>query len=383
MKIGIMSMQRVKNYGSFLQAYGLKKMIEKMGHEVEFVDYKVEAALNIPPISVIPESTFSKKIEKKIHRIIQLLRPSERKFQKMELKRKEFLNTYDERLRPMLGIDEIRKYNSKVDTLVIGSDEVFNCLQESKDVGYSRELFGKDNCAKRVISYAGSFGNTTVERLKKYAVDKEVGELLGNMNAISVRDANSGNVVRELTGKEPVYNLDPVLISDYSDEEVQNVPEKDYIIVYGYSGRITKEEGKIIRAFAKKEKKKLICIQGVHRFCDKYVLGTPFEVLAYFRNADYIITDTFHGSIFSIINNKPFVTLVRKSVNESYGNEEKLSDLLKRLKLSNRIIEDMSQLESKMKEHIDYEAVQKIRSIEREKSIDYLKQQFKLAELEE
>ncbi len=376
MKVGIMSMQRVRNYGSFLQAYGLKKTIESLGHEVEFVDYKVEPPLNLPKKVEQKKDALLIRAVRKCCNKIKAQMPAEKHFQSMEAQKREFLYTYEEKIRPMLGIDDTMHYRSELDALVIGSDEVFNCLQESKDVGYSKELFGKDNQAKRLISYAGSFGNTTSKRLKQYGVDKEVGSLLKEFDAISVRDANSGRVVKELTGIEPVYNLDPVLISDYSAEEVKNIDKKDYIVVYGYSGRITPEEGEIIRRFAKKENKKLVCIQGTHRFCDEYVLGTPFEILAYFKNADYIITDTFHGSIFSIINNKPFVTIVRKTIGESYGNEEKLTDLLARLGLTDRMITDMEQLETLLKTPIDYEKVKEIRDAEREKSIQYLREQL-------
>lgn len=373
MKVGIMSMQRVRNYGSFLQAYGLKKTIESLGHKVEFVDYKVEPPLNIPPQREYVKPPIISRVIRKIREQA----PQERHLKALNLQKKEFIDTFEEKNFPMLGIDENKHYRTKLDALVIGSDEVFNCLQESKAVGYSRELFGKDNNAKKLISYAGSFGNTTLARLKQYGIAEEVGDLLNKFDAISVRDSNSGNVVESLTNKKPFFHLDPVLISDYSAEQVKDVDEKDYIIVYGYSGRITPEEGNIIRQFAKKENKKLICIQGTHKFCDEYVLGTPFEILAYFKGADYIITDTFHGSIFSIINQKPFATIVRKTVGESYGNEEKLTDLLTRLGLKDRILTDMSKLEAMLKTPIDYERVNKIRADERKKSIDYLREQLK------
>ena len=82
-------------------------------------------------------------------------------------------------------------------------------------MGYSPELFGKNNHAKKLITYAASFGNTTLEKLEKYKKANEVGALLKKFDAISVRDANSGTIVEQLTGKEPVYNLDPVLTYDY------------------------------------------------------------------------------------------------------------------------------------------------------------------------
>lgn len=372
MKVGIMSMQRVKNYGSFLQAYGLKKNIESLGHEVVFVDYKVEPALNKGDGSTAKKDTKLVELAKKCFYKAKSFTPEGKKVGNMYKKHREFIDKFEEWNFPVLGIDSTMHYRTPLDVLVIGSDEVFNCLQVNPNVGYSRELFGKDNNAKKLITYAASFGNTTTQRLKQYGIDKEVGALLKDFDAISVRDTNSGKVVKDLTGKEPIYNLDPVLISDYSDEMVKNVPIHDYIIIYGYPGRITEAESKIIRDFANKRNKKLICIQGIQEFCDEYVNGNPFEILAYFRNADCIITDTFHGSIFSIINHRPFVSRIRKTVGESYGNEEKMTDLLKRLGLEDRILTDISRLEALMNTPIDYERVDAVRKNEREKSLAYL-----------
>ena len=67
---------------------------------------------------------------------------------------------------PLLGITDEMNYNPTVDCLVIGSDEVFNCIQKNSNVGYSPELFGKNNHAKKLITYAASFGNTTLEKLE-------------------------------------------------------------------------------------------------------------------------------------------------------------------------------------------------------------------------
>ena len=67
---------------------------------------------------------------------------------------------------PMLGMSEVRNPRAKEDVIVIGSDEVFNCLQTNPDVGYSRQLFGKDANADKIMTYAASFGTTTVEVLE-------------------------------------------------------------------------------------------------------------------------------------------------------------------------------------------------------------------------
>ncbi len=370
-------MQRIRNYGSFLQAYGLKGMIESLGHEVEFVDYTVgEPLVHEDKPSVMKKDPMWKKRLRKVYCAVKDLSPTERKKKAMLKQQVEYMHAFGEKMFPMLGVTEEKNYRPELDALVIGSDEVFNCLQSNKDVGFSPELFGANNNAKKLISYAASCGNTTVERLKKFGVDSEVAGYLKDFDALSVRDKNSIKVVKELVGIDPYYHLDPVLVSDFSKEKVKSFNRKDYIIVYAYSSRVTEEEKRIIRKFANDHGKKLVSIQGYHDFVDEYWPGNPFEVLEYFNEADYIITDTFHGSIFSIINNKPFVTLVRKTVGNSYGNEEKLSDLLNRLSLSDRIAKNADMIPEILTTPIDYDKVNNLRAVERENTLNYLREQL-------
>ena len=371
MKVGILSMQRIINYGSFMQSYALKRIIESMGHEVEFVDYKVE-----PPI-VLTDKEKKEYTKYKIKNFIKdfivsyngifflLPKKSQKIFKHYKRYNEEFL--------PLLGVSKKRNYNPKVDVLIIGSDEVFNCLQKNPRVGYSRELFGFNNNAKKLMSYAASFGNTTLQRLNEYGVARDVSDLLLKFDCISVRDSNSGKIVTELTGKEPKYNLDPVLIYDFS-KEIPNINIKnDYIVIYAYPGRLRAEEKSAIKNFAEKKEKRLVCLGGYQDFCDEYIDASPFELLSYVKNADYVITDTFHGTIYSIINHKPFISFIRKSLNGSYGNQEKMTDLLQRLGLANRGIYGPNELEKVLEEPINYNEVEKLRKKEIENTLNYLK----------
>lgn len=368
-KVGILSMQRIKNYGSFLQAYALKTLVEDLGHEVQFVDYHVEK-----PVIEMKKNTKNSSFSK----IVQTMEGDAPFVQKMQymIHKKNFGKKYYK----LLGLTEDFNYNPKLDTLIIGSDEVFNCIQSNKNVGFSMELFGKDNNAENLISYAASFGNTTIDKLKKYSKFDEVKKLIEKFDNISVRDTNSEKIINEMTEKNIYYNLDPVLIYDYVNDcnkiPKLNIGDK-FMIVYAYSNRISKEESKYIKGFAKKNKLKIYAIGGAQNCADKFIDCSPFEVLAYFKKADIIVTDTFHGSIFSIINKKKFVTLVRKSIGSNYGNEEKLTDLLCRLKLEDRIIYNISNLEKIGNRDIDYSDTDKILKEERVKAKNYLKKSIR------
>lgn len=367
-KVGIMSMQRIANYGSFLQAYALKQLIEEVGCNVEFVDYHVGAP-------VIVENADSKnKVVRKIKKGLETLRYRAPLAHKLSFIR--YKQSFAQKYMSLLGIADEMNYNPTVDCLVIGSDEVFNCIQKNSNVGYSPELFGKNNHAKKLITYAASFGNTTLVKLEKYKKTDEVGALLKKFDAISVRDANSGAIVEQLTGKEPLYNLDPVLTYDYMnccDKIPQVQTNEKYLILYAYAGRISNEEADWISDYAKKKKLKVYAIGGIQKCADRFVDCSPFEVLAYFRNAEEVITDTFHGSIFSVITHRPFTTLIRKSVGNSYGNEEKLSDLLKRLKLADRMTTKIEDAENINEKTIDYAKVDELLKAHREVAKEYLR----------
>lgn len=364
MKIGIMSMHRVANYGSFLQAYALKKVLEELGNEVGFVDYKVEPPINkaVPVYKRNKIYLGAKTVRNKF-----FPKKSANKFHKNYT---EYLKT--------IGVSDKKTYHSKEDVLVIGSDEVFNCLQTNLDVGFSKELFGANHQAKKVISYAASFGNTTLEKMKAYNIQKTVGSLLENFRALSVRDRNSYQIVRELTGRTAEIHLDPVLIYNYEKDVKDVVTERDYIVVYAYNRRITEAEGEAIRQFALAQKKKLIAIGGAQTFCDEYVCCSPLEMLSYFKHADYVVTDTFHGTIFSIINHRQFATLIRSDYGgNGYGNEEKLGYLLEKLKLEGRSVKDLKELGHILKAKIDYCETDAIIQEERIRTRMYLKEQLR------
>lgn len=362
-------MQRIANYGSFLQAYGLKRMLEELGCEVQFVDYH-------PGETLIPADGGT-GIKRKIAKVWETFKYSAPLGAKLSFIK--YKKNYAAKYFPYLGIDEHMNYTAPVDLLVIGSDEVFNCVQNNTNVGFSPELFGVGSQARRRISYAASFGNTTVEKLEEYDVAGQVGTWLRDLDAVSVRDSNSMKVVKALAGLEAEYHLDPVLMYDFIGKckDIPSViPYDKYMILYGYSGRFSKEECKEIKAFAKKNSLKILCIGGVQNICDEFIDCNPFQVIAFFQHARCVVTDTFHGTILSVITHRPFVSVVR---NTGYGNSQKMTDLLEKLGLSDRMTESLGEFSWMLEKDISYDAVDQVIQKERKRSYDYLERQIKLA----
>ena len=366
MKIGIMSMQRIINYGSFLQAYGLKRTLENMGHQVQFVDYEIGA-----PLIATKRDGHWKCLMRKGMGAVKLVSPSYRAHRQLQIQANksfgDFYSRFQSEYLPQLGISEQRNLCPQLDALVIGSDEVFNCTQANGDVGYSLQLFGKDRRARRLISYAASFGSTTLEKLDQHGVRQEIADCLSTFDCLSVRDENSAQIVSSLLGRSPVQNIDPVLLYDFPEAEDIEVTMKDYMVVYAYAGRIRPEEEKVIREFAKKHGKTIVSLGFWQTFCDVCVPATPLEVLAYIKHADYVITDTFHGTVFSIKNQVPFATLIRNS------NQEKLSDLLRRFHLEKRSVTRLSDLEAVVTQPLDKSAVCELLGRYQAQAKEYLK----------
>lgn len=360
MRVGIMSMQRIMNYGSFLQAYGLMNMVRQLGNDVEFVDYH--------PGKCVVNNTTQRRLMDYIKLVVNyFLHRNTASKRAMYRTARLFPQRYEEMLKS-IGVTNERRYAKEMDVLIIGSDEVFNCLQDNPEVGFAPELFGKNVQAKRCISFSASFGSTTLDKLRKYDKETEIAQYLQEMDAISVRDNNSEEIVRCLTGKPASVNLDPVLLYDF-EKEIPVIEDKNYIVVYSYRGRISKEEGKRIRAFAKKNNKKLIALGGVLDFCDEHIVCDAFTVMAYVKYADYVITDTFHGTVFSIKYGKKFISIIRDS------NKEKLGDLLQRFNLMDRCIYDITQLECALieSEPISQRKINEIIANEQQKAFEYLR----------
>ena len=354
MRIGILSMQEVKNYGSFLQAFSLKYLIEKLGHECDFVN-------------IIPGKQIGLYKQGKLYKLKLLI---ERLWGWDFVKRfktiYKFQTRFSNEFLPNLGVKNgaTKKHH---DIVVIGSDEVFNCAQKTW-FGFSPQLYGEGLDANKVITYAASFGSTTIDKLQELGVRDEVARMLGHFDQISVRDLNSYKTVEALIGKEPIIHVDPVLINDFSEYIPKEKHKSDYIIVYSYPDRISdKKEITAIQTYANKKGLRLLSIGHYFPWCDDVVVPTPFEVLGWFRDAAYIVTDTFHGSVFSIKYNKPFATIVREM------NMQKLTSLLRQFGLESRIVSDMHNLEYILDSVIDYEPVNKIVAFETQRSKDYLK----------
>lgn len=361
-KVGILSMQKVVNYGSFMQAYALKMLLQNIGADkVEFIDI-------IPGRRLIPlNSRFYNYIVVPIKKLINGSFKSAikgRRFYK-ELRR-TITNNWN-----VLGLNE--QNTPPYDLVVVGSDEVFNCYQPTT-WGYTTQLYGDipNEISPNVVSYAGSFGNTDLYDLEIFQIKEEIASHLNTLKAISVRDENSKKIIETITGREVQMHIDPVLAYGFQSEiAAMNEPpcREDYMIVYTYSGRIkSSQEYGAIQKFAIDNNLKIFSVFCRYDWCDKTIVPENlFEIFRWFRHSKYVVTDTFHGSIFSIITHSNFAVFVRES------NSNKLTYLLKSLSLPDRVVDNMHTLASVLSHSIYYNECDQILEKERGRTVNYLK----------
>lgn len=342
MKVCILSMQRVQNFGSLLQSYSLKKILENMGHQVSFIDIKK----NTLDDELIEKNRilYKDEIDGKGCRFSKISKIDRYTLNRLLIKRlsNKQITMFNEFRKDTLKTtiaDNAKHY----DICVIGSDEVFNCMAKTP-WGFTSQLFGNIEQADKVITYAASCGSTQYTDLPD-SVKEKICETFKTVDAISVRDKNTAEFSGKLSDKIIYEHLDPVMVGDFRQEiedaeDIYNLPSK-ICIVYSYYNRIHEEnEIKAIKSFCKKQKLEIVTVGAPQMWVKKHLVLSPFQMLRVFQKADFVITDTFHGTIFSAMYASKFAIMIRNS------NRNKLYDLICKLNLKDHLVDNMNQLQT-------------------------------------
>lgn len=368
-KVCILSMQRVDNMGSLLQAYGLKRILESMECDVEFLDIRPNQEDNL--LLSGRQLDYSKEKEQKglFGKIKKIDRYT---VNRISIKLKSMLGKkhYERFRRDYLNIE---RSSPHYDVCVIGSDEVFNCMNTS-GWGFTSQLFGNVPQAKRIITYAASCGATRYQDLPFPVVEK-IRDSFNKISGFSVRDNNTFHFVSQLTSNHIYQHLDPVLIYDFDRELSQTslpaVPER-YCLVYSYYNRIhDPREIEEIQTFAQKHELTLVSLGAPQFWIKKHIECTPFQCLKLFQRSDFVITDTFHGTIFSSKYAKRFAVITRPS------NYNKLSDLIERLNLQRHRVVEISEIDRAFSYENPQSVIKELVKKNRENTLNYLREKVK------
>lgn len=333
MRVGIITTYDEINFGAFLQAYSLSEKLKAMGHEVLFVNYKSKRYFFAEL-----KATFGTKNPVYLLKIVLKYIKFRKQINKL---------FYSKKLKKIKQIDEL-----PVDLFVYGSDEIWNftnCLGGVIDPYYFG--FGVNKCK---ISYAPSLGNSS-------SIPSDFIQNFKTFKAISVRDYNSKKVLEKTLDIDVSLVLDPTFLIDIKGRKYKI--NEDYIAYYcvNHDDSFIKE----INDFANSEGLKVLSLGYKSKKFKNIISIGPFEWVYLIRNAKYVFTDMFHGTIFSIKSKKKFL------VNLTEYRQNKLGFLLESLECNSRIYQKGS-LKSQIKTENDYQKVDNSIKLRLEASNEFL-----------
>lgn len=297
-KIAIVTMNHGYNYGNKLQNYAVKKMYENLGYDVETIRFQ--------PLNnnkVINKKNLIERIEKKVRNII---------YKKREENRLIKFSVFNQKFLKMTDTKYTTENYKEIDTdsydlFSVGSDQVWNSYFWDFSSFYLLDFVDDSN---KKVSYAASFGVDDINPIYK----EKFKEYLNQFRNISVRELQGKEIIKDLLNKDVPVVLDPTLMISKSDWinfsiKPKNFTSKKYIFTY-FLGEVNKERKNAIRKFAKKRNLEIITLNDIS---SKYYDCDPNEMIFLIRNAEYILTDSFHACVFSIIFEKNFYIFDRVS----------------------------------------------------------------------
>lgn len=353
MKIGIITINDNRNLGNRLQNFAVQKILSEIDS-----DFNIETIKNSNRIG---------RKETCLRRIKNFLRDARyfgrtKNFALFNKNIKKTKNCYD-------ASKDNNKLAESYDYFLVGSDQVWNPY-----MGWLNSIdllsFAKP---EQRIAFSASFGVNDVPEERK----DEVAKQLSQFKAISVREDRGREIVEELTGRKDAQVLvDPTML--LSKEEWSKIAKKTkelngderFILKY-FLGEISQVKQKAIDKIAEQ----LNCtIIDIFDKKSKYYSCGPSEFLWLEAHAKLICTDSFHSSVFAIINEKPFVVFDREGKHEKMNS--RLETLISKFELQNRWFNGESITAKNLT--IDYAEVKKILKKEQEKSLSFLKKALEI-----
>ena len=364
-----------------LQAYATVKMLEQRGMDYELVQYEKHFS-TVQKIRFVPrllnkvllndkKEDFEKKISKKKHP----------EFAKNDAVRAEefdkFKQAHFTKLSPVFkGYGDLCHGAERYTAVVTGSDQLWS--PAGLPTNYYNLMFVPDNIRK--ISYASSFGVSEIPWYQK----KRTAEFLNRIEFISMRENRGSEIVKELTGRDVPTILDPVFCFDKAGWE-KIIPAKREIeepYIFAYFLGADKEHRNAVNELARKTGLKIVALRHLDQYVEtdeNFGDFAPYDVapdrfLNFIRHADYVCTDSFHGSCFSIIHHKNFLVFNRYSNNTSVSKNSRIDSLCANLNLESRRFDgDVS----KIANSIDYDGVEARLQVLKDSTNEYIDAAFK------
>lgn len=363
------------NYGAALQGYALIKQLRLLGHDAHDINY-LSARTYVPQ-----QYSFLKRT---LRRIPYLFNFKNLKNKYLQYKNKkniyilkqafiEFINDfkliYNEG--EFFTFKQLTEASKDFDAFIVGSDVVWNPYSYNKknDEGFFLDFV--DTHAKRV-AYAPSFGVSTLPdesiRTLKYYLSK--------FDALSVREKSGMQIIKDTAGLDVPVVLDPTLLLDPSEyDDIIRVPDNlpaQYIAAYKF-GNIEDTDEKI-KEISRRLKIPVVYIPAAFSMPHnaRYDLG-PREFLGVIRNAELVLSDSFHCTVFALINHRPFLTFYRTVPEPGKDINSRMTDILKTVEMSDRLIKPSDEIKYDKLFDLNFDNADKIIDRMRKESLKYLK----------
>ena len=374
-RIAIMTQPLGHNYGGILQNFALTEVIKSLNHEATTINRIYQPrAIHKRFLSVVKNQTINRITGKYHYKISK----DDKNYIYSEniLFMSKYINLSEE----IDSNKKLKTYFSKkcFDVVIVGSDQTWRPKYSPSITNYFLDFIENNNIIK--IAYAASFGTEFWEFTESQT--KNCKELITKFNAISVREKSAIKLCKDNFGVVPEHVLDPVLLLN-KEKYLSIIDNKRSVSSNGKKGGLfsyildsNHKKNNFISAisnllnlesFKTQPNKKISDFDGMD--LSDYRYPSIEEWLSSFNDADFIVTDSFHGTVLSIIFEKPFITIVNKERGAS-----RFESFLSLLGLSHRMIYNLSDFdESLLINDIDYNSIKhKIEDL-REASIDFLK----------
>lgn len=351
MKIGILTQPLHSNYGGLLQAFALQHHLKGMGHDVVTIDFVSNKKPRFFGLKGIVLNLIKKYIRKE--KVKYIFPVSEKEIERIGINTQKFIERNIELTKRFTSIEELYELNNEnFDAFVVGSDQVWRPIYSPGISAFFLDFVKRGSTVK--ISYAASFGTDNCDEYTKDEI-AQFTELLKDFNAVSVREDTGVELCRNHFKTNAVHVIDPTLLLSpdvYSNLVVEDntPPSKGDLMAYVLDRNPDKQ--KIIDHVAKRKGLSTLYVMPDDNN-DIYPNVTTW--IKGFIDSKFVVTDSFHGMVFSIIFNKPFIAIGNKDRGLS-----RFSSLLRKFNLTERLIYSYGPFIDKLcEEEIDYSIVNK------------------------
>jgi hypothetical protein len=368
MKIGILTLPLGYNYGGILQVYALQTVLERMGHEVVMIE-KIKK-YNLPlwkkPFSYTKRFILKYVLGKQIRIFTE--KYEEFSFPIITQYTQTFINKHIHVYKTK-RLEDINE--DTFDAIVVGSDQVWRPKYSYRPIENAYLKFTMGWNIKR-IAYAASFGTDEWEYTPNATAN--CSKLLKMFNAVSVREQSAVNLCMEHFNVKATHVIDPTFLLSTSDyisliDGAQMPRSNGIMLVYILDDAPIKTQ--IVNMIAKKRHLKPFIVNAMpeNRFVpiQKRIQPPVEQWLQGFNDAEYVVTDSFHGCAFSINFNKPFVVFGNKGRGMS-----RFSSLLAIFGLTDRLVTNVEEAEDVLKNDIDWTDVNRRLVIQKTEAETYL-----------